>query len=122
MSSETFNTAFWDGIDSLVHESEVVIDRPKGSHHARFPEIIYPVDYGYLKNTTSMDGNGIDVYRGSDLAGKIDAIICTVDLHKKDSEIKILIGCTRDEKKQILEFHNRGEHMKGLLIKNDIQS
>jgi inorganic pyrophosphatase len=63
-----------------------------------------------------MDGGGIDVYRGSDASGKIDAILCTIDLRKKDSEIKILIGCTRDEKKQILEFHNRNEYMKGLLI------
>ena len=29
---------------------------------------------------------------------------------------KILIRCTRDEKKQILEFRNRNEYMKGLLI------
>jgi len=64
-----------------------------------------------------MDGSGIDVWRGSDRAGKIDAILCTVDLRKKDSEVIILLGCTHDEKKQILEFHNRNQLMKGLLIK-----
>jgi len=47
-----FDTSFWDAIDSLVHKSQIVIDRPKGSHHPKFSEIIYPVDYGYLKNTT----------------------------------------------------------------------
>ena len=108
--------SFWSEVDTIVRESEIVIDRPKGSHHPRFTEIVYPVDYGYLKNTTSMDGGGIDVYRGSDASGKIDAILCTIDLRKKDSEIKILIGRTRDEKKQILELHNRNEYMKGLLI------
>jgi inorganic pyrophosphatase len=116
VSTENFNIAFWDGLDTLVLESQIVIDRPKGSHHPRFPEIIYSVDYGYLKNTTSMDGNGIDVWRGSDPAEKIDAIICTIDLLKKDSEVKILIGCMSEEKKIIYEFYNQGKYMKGLLI------
>ena len=116
MPSGKFNSAFWDALDSLVRDSELIVDRPKGSHHPRYPQITYPVDYGYLENTTSMDGNGIDVWRGSDFAGKLDAIICTVDLKKKDSEIKLLIGCTRDEKNLIMEFHNLNEYMKGLLI------
>ena len=40
-----------------------------------------------------MDGGGIDVWVGSG-DKKIDAIMCIVDLMKRDSEIKILIGCT----------------------------
>jgi inorganic pyrophosphatase len=116
MPSNDFVPTFWCAIDSLVHESELVIDRLKGSHHPHYPQITYPVDYGYLKNTTAMDGNGIDVWRGSDFAGKLDAIICTVDLKKKDSEIKLLIGCARDEKNLIMEFHNLNEYLKGLLI------
>jgi inorganic pyrophosphatase len=111
------NEAFWEAIDTLVGKSRMVIDRPKGSHHPRFPEFIYPVDYGYLKDTSSMDGGGIDVWRGTDPSGMIDAIIITVDLIKKDSEIKILIGCTPAEKKIILDFHN--QDMKGILITRD---
>jgi inorganic pyrophosphatase len=110
------NEKFWETVDSLVNSSKVVIDRPKGTRHPRFPSITYPVDYGYLENTTSPDGGGIDVWRGTDAAGKIDAIICTIDLMKKDSEIKLLIGCTPDERKMILEFHNESEYMKGILI------
>ena len=116
MPSGKFNSAFWDALDSLVRDSELIVDRPKGSHHPRYPQITYPVDYGYLENTTSMDGNGIDVWCGSDALGKIDIVICTIDLHKKDSEIKILIGCTSEEKKLIYNFHNRNNYMKGLLI------
>jgi len=108
--------SFWIALDSLVRNSEIVIDRPKGSHHPWYPELVYPVDYGYLKNTSSMDGGGIDIWRGTDIAGKIDAVICTVDLYKKDSEIKILIGCSAAEKALIMGFLNRGESMKGLLI------
>ena len=82
------NEEFWNALDELVNKSEIVIDRPKGSVHPRFPGFIYRVDYGYLKDTASMDGAGIDVWVGSD-DKKIDAVMCVVDLMKRDSEIKI---------------------------------
>ena len=109
---------FWSALDKLTAESKIVIDRPKGSRHPKYPNLIYPVDYGYLENTTSMDGGGIDVWRGTE-GDHIDAIICTVDLFKKDSEIKILIGCNEVEKKLVLNTHNNGKYMKGILIRRD---
>lgn len=111
------NKEFWAALDKLVESSEIIIDRPKGSRHPRYPEILYSVDYGYLEGTSSPDGGEIDVWRGSNSAGQIDAIICTVDLKKKDSEIKILIGCTEEEKKRVYEFHNETELMKGIMIR-----
>ena len=107
---------FWNAIDELVNTSEIVIDRPKGSAHPRFPDFIYRVDYGYLKNTASMDGAEIDVWVGSG-DKKIDAIMCIVDLMKRDSEIKILIGCTEEEKMEVYRTHNETQHMKGILIR-----
>jgi len=104
---------FWDTLDKLVADSKIIIDRPKDTPHPKYPDSIYPLDYGYLENTTSPDGSGIDIWKGS--AGDyIDAIICTVDLKKKDSEIKILIGCTEEEKQLIIPKY---ESMKGLLIR-----
>ena len=88
------NSEFWQALDSLVNQSEIVIDRQKGSAHPKYPDFIYKVDYGYLKNTSSMDGDGIDVWVGSRIDKNIDAIVCIVDLLKRDSEIKILMGCT----------------------------
>lgn len=75
----------------------VVIDRPKGTTHPKYPSMVYKVDYGYLENTKSMDGDGIDIWNGTDSKQEIDAIMCIVDLQKRDSEIKILIGCTEDD-------------------------
>ena len=111
------NKEFWQAADTLVSSSKIIIDRPKGSVHPRFPHIIYEVDYGYIENTTSMDGGGIDVWRGSMTENSVDAIICTVDLLKKDSEIKMLIGCTDEEMHLVYEFHNNTEFMKGILIR-----
>ncbi|MCM1184894.1 MAG: inorganic pyrophosphatase [Roseburia sp.] len=111
-----FDKDFWAAFDTLVNNSEIVIDRPKGTAHPKYPDIIYKVDYGYLKDTSSMDGAGIDVWVGS---GKrqTDAILCTVDLMKRDSEIKILIGCTEEEKQLVYQFHNDGQYMKGIMIR-----
>ena len=111
-----YNEDFWNALDELVNNSEIIIDRPKGTTHPKYPNFIYQVDYGYLKDTSSMDGAGIDVWVGS-VEKRIDAIICTVDLMKKDSEIKILIGCTEEEKSIVYETHNDTQFMKGILIR-----
>lgn len=113
---DAYNEKFWDALDKLVSDSEIIIDRPKGTAHPRYPDFVYSVDYGYLKNTSSMDGGGIDVWVGSG-EKRIDAIMCIVDLIKKDSEIKILIGCTEEEKATVYKAHNEMPFMKGVLIR-----
>lgn len=111
--------AFWSMIDKLVESSRIVIDRPKGTAHPRYPHFIYKVDYGYLENTSAMDGGGINVWRGSTGTNHVDAIICTVDIMKKDSEIKLLISCSEDEMETVYETHNESEYMKGVFIARD---
>jgi len=111
-----YDQEFWIAIDKLISESKIVIDRPKGSKHPKYMEYIYKLDYGYLENTSSMDSGGIDVWRGSLCENTCDAIICTVDLLKRDSEIKILIGCTEKEKDIIMQSFDN-ENMKGIMIR-----
>jgi len=108
---------FWQALDVLVAEHELVIDRPAGSAHPRYPSFVYPLDYGFLKGTSSSDGGGIDVWRGSSEAGVV-AVAVTVDLGKRDSEIKILLGCTEEEIAIINDVHN-GQYMKGILIRRE---
>ena len=115
----TYDKDFWQAIDALVTSGKIVIDRPKGTTHPKFSNIKYEVDYGYLENTASMDGDGIDVWLGSLADKKVNAIICTVDLMKKDSEIKLLIGCTEEETNIVYDFHNSTEFMKGMLIRRE---
>lgn len=105
---------FWEYIDRLIAESDIIIDRPKGTVHPVYG-FLYPVDYGYLSGTSSMDGGGIDVWSGSGERKKADALICTVDMVKKDSEIKILFSCSDDEKRSIYNFHNQ-KNMRGIFV------
>ena len=110
------NPDFWRMLDTLIDACEIIIDRPKGSEHPDYPGCIYPVDYGYLEGTNSMDGEGIDLWRGSAADQTLTAIFITIDPFKRDSEIKLLIGCTDEEIARIDQFFNGYDSMKGLLI------
>jgi inorganic pyrophosphatase len=107
-SGEAVDPGFWTALDTLVARSRVVIDRPSGSAHPRYPDVVYPLPYGYLEGTCSSDGGGIDVWVGSIGSSTVDAVVCTIDLAKSDAEIKVLIGCSMDDRQCILEFLNRG--------------
>ncbi len=96
---------FWRYLETLVHTAELVIDRPKGSVHPHHHTVTYPLDYGYLRGTVGGDGEGLDVWRGSRPHGRLDAVVCTVDLHNRDAEIKLLLGSATEEKQTICAFH-----------------
>ena|SRR5689334_4533647 len=110
------NAAFWEHIEELVANSSVEIDRPKGTLHPRYPGSIYPVDYGYLAGTMSLDGGGIDVWRGSEQSSQVTGVLCSVDLLKRDIEIKVLLGCTDEEMLVIENFQNQGDQ-RSLLVR-----
>lgn len=112
---------FWQALDTLVASSELIIDRPHGSTHPRYADFIYPLDYGYLKDTSSADKGGIDVWLGSLPEKTVVAIIASIDLLKRDSEIKILLGCTDEEKKLLLVLHNNGSQSAMLIERPGIR-
>lgn len=63
----------------------VTIDRPLGSTHPNHPDIVYPVNYGYVEGIPAGDGEWQDVYiLGVDVpletyTGKIIAVIHRLD-------------------------------------------
>jgi inorganic pyrophosphatase len=111
-------THFWALVDRLAATSKLVIDRPRRSRHPRISTVRYPLDYGHLAGTTGGDGDGIDVWRGTLPTHDVTGAIVTVDLGKRDAELKILVGCTPDEARAALEFHT-GDRVAGLLIPRD---
>ena len=108
---------FWEKLKTILNESEMVIDRPKGSTHPTYSKIIFPLDYGYLKNTSGGDGNEIDVWCGSFEKKELNAIVCTVDILKRDTEIKLIVGCSDNEIEIIKQFHTN-EFMSAIILKN----
>jgi|WetSurMetagenome_2_1015567.scaffolds.fasta_scaffold105548_2 inorganic pyrophosphatase len=118
------SSEFWGCLDRLVAVHKLVIDRPKGSPHPRYPEYIYPQDYGYLEGTTSNDRAGVDVWRGTAAPDPsvriISAVLLTVDLYKGDAEIKIVLDCTEQELQSILIFSNNGQ-MRAALVRRPLK-
>ena len=113
------DTRFWQGMEQLVVTNKIIIDRPKGSSHPRYPNFIYPLDYGYLENTTASDGNGIDVWMGSPNSKTLTGILCTFDKIKRDAEIKLLLGCTKEDVHIIQQFNSE---MLTLFIPNPLET
>jgi inorganic pyrophosphatase len=110
---------FWEFLDRLVADNHLVIDRPKGSQHPRYPSMIYPLDYGYLEGTTTVDGGGVDLWLGSLPDRILDSVVLTVDLYKRDAEIKLLLGCTDQDKLTILQFVNANSMRATLVERQD---
>lgn len=102
------NEDFWDALDRLAAESRIVLDRPKGTQHPRYPQAVHPLDYGYLEGTTASDGGGIDIWLGSLPDRALTAVLLTIDLNKRDAELKLILGCTDEETRAALDFLNRG--------------
>jgi inorganic pyrophosphatase len=111
------DTLFWQQMMTLLETNAIIFDRPKGTRHPRHPEMIYPLDYGYVVGTSASDGDGIDIWSGSLGTKKLTGILCTFDSIKRDAEIKLLIGCTMEDIQVIRDFNNE---MRTLYIPNPL--
>jgi inorganic pyrophosphatase len=101
---------FWDTLSDLLKTHKLVIDRPRGQSHPRYPTLIYPFDYGYLGGTSASDGDGIDVWVGSLPEKALTGILCTFDTGKSDAEIKLLVGCSPPDIEIITGFNAQFMH------------
>lgn len=102
---------------------EVKIDRPLGSSHPKYPDLIYLVNYGYVPNTISGDGEELDCYilgeyePLNEYKGKCIAIIHRLD----DDDDKLIIApedkdFADDEIRQLTNFQEK--YYKSEIIRN----
>ena len=72
----------------------VAVDRPLGSHHPEYKDLYYPINYGYIQNTLSGDGEEADAYiLGVDkplsaFTGRVIAVIHRLN----DEEDKLVVA------------------------------
>lgn len=77
--------------DYLGQKVNVVVDRPLGSKHPKH-SFIYEVNYGYIPNTKSPDGEELDVYvLGIDKPINKTKGICVAIIHRNDDNDDKLI-------------------------------
>ncbi len=86
----------WQDWQTLIEKNGITLDRPRGTAHPDFPEIIYPLDYGYVNGTVAGDGHAVDVFKGTAGAGLVGTLL-TLDHRRGDREVKLLYGCTPEE-------------------------
>ena len=64
---------------------KVIVDRPLGSRHPQYGDMIYPVNYGYVEGIFAPDGDEQDAYilgvnaPIKEFTGKVIAIIHRLD-------------------------------------------
>jgi len=97
----------WKVLQNRIDQNGIRIDRPKGSSHPRFPNLVYPLDYGFIPATTASDGGGVDVFVGTLGEHKITGLLATFDPGKGDAEIKVLYDCTPDETRCVMGWLNQ---------------
>lgn len=110
------NAYFWQKLDILVMSSDMAVEREKDSHHPDYGNMIYPVDYGYIRSD-SRDNKKIGFFRGSNETYQVQAIAVCADILKKDLEVKLLFGCSEDEINSIMLFLNQSDFQKCILIR-----
>ena len=86
----------WPRWTALLQERGYRIDRARGSHHPTYPDIVYPIDYGYIPDTLGTEGDELDVFVGSASTGLVGAIF-TTDYRRGDRECKLLYNTTPEE-------------------------
>jgi len=86
----------WETWEAQIRAGGITLDRPRGSRHPRYPEIVYPIDYGYVNGTVSTDGEELDVFVGTADTGLV-AVEHARDHRAGDAEPKLLWNCTPPE-------------------------
>ena len=86
----------WRKWEAVIAAQGIELDRPAQSTHPDYPEIIYPLDYGFIRHTLSSDQAEVDVFVGSSDQGLV-GLIATCDYRGGDRELKLLWQCTPQE-------------------------
>lgn len=96
----------WAQTENTVRVQGITVERPCGTAHPHYPEIIYPLDYGFINQTLGEDGEPIDIFVGSAESLSLVAAARTQDRRKGDTEIKLLWNCTPAEIYLVYGFLN----------------
>jgi inorganic pyrophosphatase len=97
----------WEAWERLLQGNQIILDRPRGTSHPSYPDVVYPVDYGYVLDTPGDDGEELDVFVGSSDSG-LTAVVVIHDAIKNERELKLLWNLSSEEVDAVARFVNRG--------------
>ena len=113
--------------DFLNKMVNVIIDRPLGSRHSeKYPNHIYPINYGYVPNTISGDNEELDCY----ILGVFEPLEtfkgkCIAIIHRtNDNDDKLIVvpegrNYSNEEIRALTEFQER--FFESEIIRNNVE-
>jgi inorganic pyrophosphatase len=111
----------WHAWEVAIRAYGIQIERPKGTAHPRYPDMIYPIDYGFVPNTMGDDGYEIDIFAGTEATG-LSAMLVTHDTLKGDNEIKLLWNVSSQEIAILNNFLNAGSMFSDVIWRHESSS
>ena len=98
------------------------IDRPIGSAHPDYPDLIYPINYGYVEGIMALDGEEQDAYvlGSNDILGSFEGKVVAIYHRTNDNEDKWIVSLDgRDySDEEILEaIAFQEQYFEGVLIR-----
>lgn len=111
------NAFFWQKLDTLLFTLDYQKVRDIGDVHPDYSNLVYPLEYGYLKDPDNNEKVVAKVFRGSLKQRHTDQVILCVDILQKELDVKILLGCNEQEQRAALEFLNQTAFQKTVLIR-----
>ncbi|MCR5671916.1 MAG: inorganic pyrophosphatase [Butyrivibrio sp.] len=99
-----------------------IIDRPLGSCHPQFPDMVYPINYGYIEGIVAGDGKEQDAYvLGTDkpideFEGKVIAVYHRFN-DVEDKWIVSLDGSDYSDDEILRLIHFQEQYYKGELLR-----
>ncbi len=100
-----------------------IIDRPIGSSHPNYPDMIYPINYGYVENVFANDGEEQDVYVFGtndpikNFKGKVIAVYHRIN-DIEDKWIVSINGENYSDEEILEKIHFQEKYFEGYLVRN----
>ena len=110
------NAYFWQKVDTLYSFGDYKVVYRKGDRNERYPSLVYPCDFGYVKALDSDEDISMEVFKGEH-GRTIDALIICADILMKRFEVKALIGLNDAEQEEVLRFLDQTEFQKCVYVR-----
>lgn len=111
------NVYFWQKLDTLILSGKWEVNRKQGEAALDYPGLVYPFDFGTIKDTISAPSTPLYCFHGSLKNMQATAIVIQADILSREVITKVLIGCTPEECNIILKFINATEFQKAIMVR-----
>ncbi|MBQ1447713.1 MAG: Inorganic pyrophosphatase [Erysipelotrichaceae bacterium] len=116
MSNLENNAYFWQKLETIYAGSDFVVTQEIGSVHPRYTSLVYPVRYGILRSYDGDQDTRINAFKGKN-GTSLETIIVCADILTKEVDVKLLIGCNKEEEEAILRFLNQTDFQKTIVVR-----